>query len=105
MLDFKNTSYNECWKACSSLTDFPANAFDSTPITEGKGHGKSWAGAWQGCPLTVQSIENILVSLDNNGAENCEVFVSGASKTTWTTAANDAYDNLIAKGWTVNHNA
>lgn len=105
LLDFKNTSYNECWKACSSLTDFPANAFDSTPITEGKGHGKSWAGAWQGCPLTVQSIENILVSLDNNGAENCEVFVSGASKTTWTTAANDAYDNLIAKGWTVNHNA
>jgi len=30
---------------------------------------------------------------------------TNASKTTWTTAANTAYDALIARGWTIAFNA
>ena len=66
-----------------------------------------FSNTWSGCSLTAQSIENILVSLDANGQENIELGIQGdsnASKDTWTAAANTAYDNLIAKGWTINYN-
>ena len=65
-------------------------------------------GAWLNCALTAQSIENILVSLDTNGATGITLGIDGgtnAAKTTWSTAANTAYDNLIAKGWTISFNA
>ena len=64
--------------------------------------------AWEGCALTAQSIENILVSLDTNGQSNILLGIdlgTNAAKTTWSTAANTAYDNLIAKGWTISFNA
>ena len=64
--------------------------------------------AWSSCALTAQSIENILVSLDTNGASNITLSISGgtnAGKTTWSTAAVTAYDNLIVKGWTISFNA
>ena len=54
------------------------------------------------------SIENILVSLVENGATNIELGIDGgtnAAKSTWTAAANTAYDNLIAKGWTISFNS
>ena len=101
------STYNEAWKNCTNLANFPANMFDSTPITVGKGHGQSWNGAWQNCALTAQSIENILVSLDTNGAQNCQVGIQGGSnagQSTWTTAATTAYNNLITKGWTIDSN-
>ena len=102
------STYNEAWRNCTNLADFPANMFDSTPITVGKGHGKSWNGAWRACALTAQSIENILVSLDTNGASNCEVHIGGgtnAGQSTWTSAATTAYNNLITKGWTITANS
>ena len=101
------STYNEAWRNCTNLADFPANMFDSTPITVGKGHGASWNAAWRGCALTAQSIENILVSLDTNGASNCQVsFEHGtnAGQSTWTSAATTAYNNLITKGWTIDVN-
>jgi hypothetical protein len=64
--------------------------------------------AWKNCALTAQSIENILTSLDTNGASNITLHINGgtnAAKSTWSTAANDAYDNLITKGWTISYNA
>jgi len=82
--------------------------FDSTSITVGKGHGKSWHDAWVNCALTAQSIENILVSLDTNGASNCEVNFNGgtnAGQSTWSSAATTAYNNLITKGWTITANS
>jgi len=63
---------------------------------------------WTGCALTAQSIENILVSLDTNGATGITLSINdgtNAAKTTWTTAAVTAYDNLIVKGWTISFNA
>jgi hypothetical protein len=64
--------------------------------------------AWFDCALTAQSIENILVSLDTNGASNITLNINGgtnAGKTTWSTAANTAYTSLINKGWTISFNA
>ena len=68
----------------------------------------AFGDAWFNCALTAQSIENILVSLDTNGATGITLTISGgtnAAKTTWSTAAVTAYDNLIVKGWTISFNA
>ena len=68
----------------------------------------AFGGAWLNCALTAQSIENILVSLDTNGATGITLDIDGgtnAAKTTWSTAAVTAYDNLIVKGWAIAFNA
>ena len=68
----------------------------------------AFASAWTSCALTAQSIENILVSLDTNGATGISLGINGgtnAAKTTWSAAAVTAYDNLIGKGWTISFNA
>ena len=98
------TNFFATWYGCNSLADFPANMFDTT----GTLVANAFAFAWQICALTAQSIENILVSLDTNGASNITLGIDGgtnAAKTTWTTAAVTAYDNLIVKGWTISFNA
>ena len=103
--DFSSaTSFTFAWSDCSSLTTFPANMFDTTGTLE----SNAFAQAWANCALTAQSIENILVSLDTNGTSNIDLNISGgtnAAKTTWSAAANTAYNNLITKGWTIAHNA
>jgi len=99
-----STSFFLAWYNCSSLADFPANMFDTT----GTLVANAFAFAWQICALTAQSIENILVSLDTNGASNITLSIDGgtnAAKTTWSAAAVTAYDNLIVKGWTISFNA
>jgi hypothetical protein len=76
--------------------------------TTGTLAANAFKNAWSSCALTAQSIENILVSLDTNGASNIALSIEGgtnASKTTWSTAANTAYTNLINKGWTISFNA
>ena len=68
----------------------------------------AFASAWRYCALTAQSIEHVLVSLDTNGATGITLGIHGgtnAAKTTWSAAAVTAYDNLIAKGWTIAFNA
>ena len=86
------------------MTTFPANRFDTTgTLVSGAFHN-----SFRNCALTAQSIENILTSLDTNGAQNISLVISGgqnAAKTTWSTAANTAYNNLVTKGWTITYNA
>jgi hypothetical protein len=98
------TNFSFSWRDCSSLASFPANMFDTT----GTLIATAFSSAWFGCALTAQSMENILVSLDTNGATGITLGISGgtnAGKSTWTAAANTAYNNLIAKGWTIYFNA
>ena len=98
------TSFFSTWQNCTSLADFPSNMFDTT----GTLVSNSFQSTWFNCALTAQSIENILVSLDTNGASNITLGINGgtnAGKTTWSTAAVTAYDNLIVKGWTISFNA
>lgn len=104
-LDFsKGTTFYEGFKGCNLLTDFPPNMFDTTGVLE----SNAFFMAFTGCALTATAIENILTSLDTNGRSNITLGINAgtnASKSTWTTAANTAYDSLITKGWTVTFNS
>jgi len=77
--------------------------FDNTGTLTSNAFG----AAFNGCALSAQSIENILVSLDNNGAQNNTLTLSGgtnASDSSWSVTAITAYQSLAAKGWTIPHN-
>jgi hypothetical protein len=98
------TNFAGAWNECSSLETFPAAMFDIT----GPLKSDAFNNAFSNCALTPESIENILVSLDTNGASNIELVMDGgtnAAKPDWTDAANAAYDNLIEKGWTISFNS
>jgi hypothetical protein len=104
LLDFSSgTTFTVAWFSCSSLTTFPANMFDTT----GTLVSSAFTNAWFGCALTAQSIENILVSLDTNGATGITLSIAGpnnAHTSTWSAAANAAWLSLDAKGWDINQN-
>jgi hypothetical protein len=95
--------FRSAWAFCSSLSDFPANMFDTT----GALIAAAFNNAWRNCALTAQSIENILVSLDTNGATGITLGIDGgtnADTSTWSAAANAAWLSLDAKGWNINQN-
>ena len=97
------TNFAIAWSACTSLTSFPANMFDTT----GTLVSNAFDNAFTNCALTAQSVENILVSLDTNGATGITLGISGGTtvgQSSWTAAATTAYNNLIAKGWTITAN-
>ena len=104
-VDFSSVtgSFRRTWYFNTSLTTFPANMFDNISSTPSNG----FEDAWRSCALTAQSIENILTSLDTNGQQNISLGISSgtnAGKSTWSSAANTAYNNLITKGWTISFN-
>ena len=96
-------SFSYAWYNCTSLADFPANMFDTT----GTLASSAFSFAWLNCALTAQSIENILVSLDTNGATGITLSIDGgtnANTSTWSAAANAAWLSLDAKGWNITQN-
>ena len=104
LLDTGNgTDFESAWQDCSDLTAFPPSMFDVT----GTLSSTAFTRTFQGCALTVSSIENVLTSLDANGQASITLGIdagTNAPKSTWTAAANTAYDSLIAKGWTIAFN-
>jgi len=97
------TTFFNSWGSCYNLASFPANMFDTT----GTLILSAFNSTWTNCALTAQSIENILVSLDTNGATGIILSINGganAGQSSWTAAATTAYNNLIAKGWTITAN-
>jgi hypothetical protein len=109
-LDFSSTigdagsgsnGFEGTWRSCASLADFPAGRFDNVAAT-------NFAFAFTSCALTAQSIENILISINTANTSNGVLDLDGgtnAQKVNWTQAANDAYDALIARGWTITFRA
>ena len=98
------TDFGGAWFNCTSLATYPANQFDTT----GNLTSSAFHIAFSNCALTAQSIENILTSLDTNGSSNITLGLGGgtnAGKSTWSSAANTAYNNLITKGWTISFNS
>lgn len=53
------------------------------------------------CSLYQSSVDDILITLDNNGLTNGEVILSGGTNSAPSPASATAIANLIAKGWTV----
>jgi hypothetical protein len=96
-----NTGFYRAWSNCPVLASFPANRFDTVAAT-------NFFDAFSNCALSAQSIENILVSINTANTSNGILTLSGgtnAQKVNWTTDANDAYDALIARGWTITFRA
>ena len=105
LLDTSSSTYMAgAWAGCNALTDFPPNMFDSIP--------ESWGslfylkGAFAGCPLSPQSLENILVSVAHgaqnsiNGPRENGVITFEAS-IEMTLAAEEAAADLILLGWSL----
>jgi len=88
------TNFSQTWQGCTSLTSFPANAFNN--IDEG-----NFANAFTNTNLTQTSINNILVSLVASGINTgTRVFnQSGGSAPSATGTA--AITTLRSRGWTV----
>ncbi len=57
--------------------------------------------AWIDCALTEQSVDNILVSLDEAGQEDGTVGIDGGTNAPPGTAGLAAKASLEGKGWTV----
>ena len=97
------TTFSSAWQYSDYLSTYPANQFDFT----GTLVSDAFSNAFTGCALTAQSIENILTSLDTNGATNVTLginFGTNAAYSSWSTAAQIALTNLTNKGWTVTYN-
>jgi len=88
------TDFAIAWYNCTSLTSFPANAFDNVS-------GGNFKNAFTNTALTQTSIDNILVSLVASGiSAGTRVFdQSGGSAPSSTGEA--AIDTLRSRGWTV----
>lgn len=97
------TTFGDGWRS-SDVVNFPANMFDNT----GTLSSIAFRNAFNGCDLTAQSIENILTSLDTNGATGIELHINGgtnAAYSTWSQAAKDALTSLQGKSWSVTYNS
>ena len=88
------TIFYQTWFNNTSLTSFPANAFDNVS-------GGNFTDAFTNTALTQTSIDNILVSLVTSGiATGTRVFdQSGGSAP--SAAGEAAIDTLRSRGWTV----
>lgn len=105
-------SFNAAWRNCSVLTDFPPHFFDNFAVASSAAPLNS---VFLNSALSVESIENILVSLDvmpllptDPAITNTNISINGgtnASYSTWTTTAQAALTSLQAKGWNVVYNS
>ena len=98
------TTFNGAWVNCSNLTTIPANLFDTTGTLVATAFGNAFTND----KLSAQSIENLLVSLVANGATGVTLNMIGGSNantSTWSTAANNAYLELVNnRGWIITQN-
>ena len=90
-------NFYRAWYYCSNLTTFPAGVFDACPAT-------NFTSAWQGCALSQQSVDNILISIDNAGQLNGTLGISGGTSSPPSSTGLAAKASLISKGWTVTTN-
>lgn len=90
--DFREFAYS------SNLTNIPPNMWDGCT----RFRDNCFIIAFSSSRLTVASVENLLVSLDTTGIENISLGMNGgtvADRADWTTAAENAYQSLLGKGW------
>jgi hypothetical protein len=96
-----DAGFRKAWQNCTSLAAFPANMFNTVAAT-------NFFEAFTNCALTAESIENILVSINTASTSNGVLSLNAGTNTgkaAWTTAAVTAFDALVARGWTITHNA
>lgn len=91
------SKYTETFRD-NKLTTFPANVFDSLSDPSDNVFRRTFVGN----ALDQQGVENILVSIDNSGADAPETGINieiGSDGQALTPAAQSAVTSLKAKGW------
>lgn len=103
-INFSSVSdFSRTWQNCTALTSFPPNAFDNCTNFA----SDAFFLAFYNAALYPLSIENILVSLDNNGQTGVTLDMGSGTNATysnWTETAKTALANLQGKGWIVSYN-
>ena len=104
---------NNAWQGCTSLTDFSADVFSNwNPSSI---YSQVFNLAWDGCPLTAQSVENILTSIDASNQHGTDDGTStgnplgdsgididyNVATGSLSAATNAAVTSLKAKGWVI----
>jgi hypothetical protein len=56
---------------------------------------------WYNCPLSQQSVDNILVSLNTAGKTNGVLYLNSVTSSPPSATGIAAKNSLISKGWTV----
>lgn len=96
------TGFFQAWNVDTKLANFPANMFDNCKE-------RNYAEAFNGCALTQQSVDNILVSIAQS-VVNTPTLTGGTLNMTGGTNATPSATGLAAKAalvaasWTVTHN-
>lgn len=89
------TNLESAWQGCSNLIYVPGGLFDNCPCA-------NLANAFVDCSLSEQSVDNILVSLDNSAVIDGVVDITGGSNAGPSSTGLSAKVSLEGKGWTVN---
>lgn len=90
------TTFGAAFINCTKLANFPSHAFDLCNICT------NYTNAFNGCALTQQSVNDILVSIDFANAPGAGTLnITGGTSAAPSGAGLTAKNNLIAKGWTV----
>ena len=88
------TDFFLAWYGCSSLTSFPANAFDNVS-------GGNFANAFLNTALTQTSIDNVLVSLVASGISTGTRVFDQSDGSAPSSTGEAAIDTLRSRGWIV----
>lgn len=89
------TNLESAWENCTRLVYVPPGLFDNCPAA-------NFTNVFVNCSLSLNSVDNILISLDEAGVENGIVDITGGNNAPPTVAGLAAKTNLEGKGWTVN---
>lgn len=96
-------NFSGAWRRCTKLEHFPPNRFDNM----GKPNNGCFLNTWLGCrSLTVESVNNILKSIDASGQNAPSVKPHITIDYDETTGTPDATSvaNLTSRGWQVTIN-
>lgn len=89
------TNLESAWENCINLQFVPPKLFNNCPAT-------NLTNAFSNCSLSEDSVDNILVSLDEAGGDNGTIDITGGSSSPPSNVGDLAKSNLELRGWTVN---
>lgn len=88
------TNLSSAWEGCSNLAAVGSGMFDECPCI-------NYQNAFVDCSLSSQSVDNIIVSIDNSGTEGGVLDLAGGGNNPPSIVGESALASLEAKGWTV----
>lgn len=97
-LDLSNgTTFNAAWQNLTALAEFPPSLFDDVTATD-------FTNAFDNCGLTQESVDNILVSINNAGTSDGTLDIDGGTSAAPSAIGLAAKSELEGRGWTVTTN-